>query len=46
MRNAGLDTTRPVESACEVPKGAGVPGVAVGGFIDHHWVADGVDVTD
>jgi len=47
MPDAGLDTTRRVESVCEVPLGAGVlrllvPGVAVGVIIDHRCVADGV----
>jgi hypothetical protein len=46
MPNAGLDTTRRVE----VPLGDGVlrllvTGVAVGVFIDHRCVADGVEVT-
>jgi len=47
MPDAGLDTTRQVESVCEVPLGAGVlrllvSGVAVGVIIDHHCVADGL----
>jgi len=50
MADAGLDTTRHVQSVREVPLGAGglrliVPGLRVGGFIDHHCVADGVEVT-
>jgi hypothetical protein len=50
MPDAGLDTTRRVESVCMVPQGAGVlrllvPGVAVGVIIDHRCVADGVEVT-
>ena len=47
MPDAGLDTTRRVESVCGVPLGAGVlrllvPGVAVGVIVDSHCVADGV----
>jgi len=47
MPDAGLDTTRRVESVCEVPLGAGVlyllvSGVAVGVIIDRHCVADGL----
>jgi len=47
MPDEGLDTTRRVESLCEVPLGAGglrllVPGVAVGVIIDRHCVADRV----
>jgi len=47
MPDAGLDTTRCVESVCEVPLGAGVlrlhvPGVAVRIIIDHRCVAYGV----
>ena len=47
MPAAGLDTTRHVDSVCEVPLGAGVlrllaPGVVVGDIIDHRCVADGV----
>ena len=45
MPDAGLDTTRRVESVCEVPPGAGVlrlplPSAAVGVFIDCRCVAD------
>jgi len=47
MLDAGLDTTRRIDSVCEVPLGAGVlwllvPGVAVGVIIDRRCVADGV----
>jgi len=50
MPDAGLDTTRRVESVCKVPPGAGVlrllvPGMLVGVFIDRHSVADRVEVT-
>jgi len=50
MPDAGLDTTRRVESVCMVPLGAGgirllVPSVAVGVIIDSCCVADGVEVT-
>jgi len=50
MPDAGLDTTRRVETVCMVPLGAGVlrllvPGVAVGVIIDSRCVADGVGVT-
>jgi hypothetical protein len=50
MPDAGLDTTRRVESVCKVPPGSGVlqllvTGVAVGVFIDRHSVADGVEAT-
>jgi len=50
MPDAGLDTTRRVESVCMVPLGAGVlrllvPGVAVGVIIDSRCEADGVEVT-
>ena len=50
MPDAGLDTTRRVESVCMVPLGGGVsqllvPGVAVEVIIDRHCVADGVEVT-
>jgi len=50
MPDAGLHTTRRVESVSGVPLGAGalrllVPGVAVGVIIDRRWVADGVEVT-
>jgi len=49
MPDAGLDTTRHVESVCMVPVGAGVlrllePGVAVGVIIDCRCVADEVEV--
>jgi len=48
--DAGLDTTRRVESVCVVPLGAGVlrllvPGVAVGVIIDSLSVADWVEIT-
>jgi len=48
--DAGLDTTRRVESVCKVPPGAGVlrllvTSVAVGVFIDRRSVADGVEAT-
>ena len=47
MPDAGLDTTRSVDSVCEVPLCAGllgllVPGVAVGVIIDRRCVVDGV----
>jgi len=47
MPDVGLDTTRRVESVCEVRLGAGVlpllvPGVAVGVNIDRRCVADWV----
>jgi hypothetical protein len=50
MPDAGLDTTRRVESDCIVPLGAGVlllflPAVLVGVMIDRRCVADGVEVT-
>jgi len=45
MLDAGLHTTRRVQSVCEVPQGAGVAGVAVGVFTDFCCVADGVEVT-
>jgi len=50
MMDAGLDTTRRVESVCIVLQGAGVlrllvPGAAVGVTIDRRCVADGVEVT-
>jgi len=50
MPDAGLDTTRRVQSVCMVPLGAGVlrllvPGMAVGVIIDRRCVADGVEVT-
>ena len=50
MPDAGLYTTRHVESVCKVPLGAGgvqlpIPGMAVGVLIDRRSVADGVEVT-
>jgi len=50
MPDAGLDTTRCVESVCMVPLGPRVlrllvPGMAVGVTIDRLCVADGVEVT-
>jgi len=50
MPDAGLDTTRRVESVCTVPPGAIVlrllvTGVAVGVFIDRRSSADGVEAT-
>jgi len=50
MPDAGLDTTRRVESVCNVLPGAGVlrllvPGVAVGIFIDRRSVAHWLEVT-
>jgi hypothetical protein len=50
MSDARLDTTRRVESVCEVPPGAGVlrllvPGMAVGVIIDRRCVVDRVSVT-
>jgi len=50
MPDAGLDTTRRVESVCVIPLGAGVlrllvPGVAVAVIIDRRCVVDGVEVT-
>jgi len=50
MPDAGLDTTRRVESVCVIPLGAGVlrllvPGVAVGVIVHRRCVADGVEVT-
>jgi hypothetical protein len=50
MTDAGVDTTRCLESVSIVPLGAGVlrllvPGVAVGVIIDRRCVADGVEVT-
>jgi len=45
MPDVGLDTTRCVKSASEVPPDAGVPCVAVGVYIDHCCVVDGVEVT-
>jgi hypothetical protein len=50
MPDAGLDTTRRVESVCMVPLGGGVlrllvPAVAVGVIIDSCCVADSMQVT-
>jgi len=50
MPDAGLDTTRRVESVCKVSPGVGVlqlpvPGLAVGVFTDRRSVADVVEVT-
>jgi hypothetical protein len=50
MPDAGLDTTRRIESVCVIPLRAGVlrllaPGMAVGVIIDRRCVADGVEVT-
>jgi hypothetical protein len=50
MPDAGLDTTRRVESVGEIPLSAGmlrrpVPGLAVGVLIDRRCVADWVEVT-
>jgi len=50
MPDAGLDTTRRVESVCVIPLGAGVLrllvlGEAVGVIIDRRCAADGVEVT-
>jgi len=50
MPDAGLDTTRRVESVCMVPLGAGVlrllvHGMAVEVIIDRCCVADRVEVT-
>jgi hypothetical protein len=50
MPDAGLHTSRRVESDCMVPLGADVlllflPAVLVGVMIDHRCVADGVEVT-
>jgi hypothetical protein len=47
MSDARLNTTRCVESVCEVPSGAGVlrllvSGMVVAVVIDHRCVADGV----
>jgi hypothetical protein len=51
MPDAGLDTTRRVESICMVPLGAGVlrllvHGVAVGVIIDSRCLAEGVEVME
>jgi hypothetical protein len=48
--DAGLDTTRRIESVCKVPPGDGVlqllvPGVAVGVFIERRNAGDWVEVT-
>jgi hypothetical protein len=50
MTDAGLDTSRCIESVCMVPLGAGVlrllvPGMAVGVIIDSRCVPGGVEVT-
>jgi hypothetical protein len=50
MPDAGLDTTRRVESVCVIPLGAGVlrllvPGMAVRVIINRRCVADVVEVT-
>jgi hypothetical protein len=50
MPDSSLDTTRHIESVCEVPPDAGVlrlliPGTVVGVIIEHHCVADRVTVT-
>jgi len=50
LPDARLDTTRCVESFCEVPLGGGVlrlliPGMGVGVIIVWHCLADGVTVT-
>jgi len=50
MPEARLDTTRPIESVCEVPPGAGVlwllvPSMAGVVIIDRRCVAKGVEVT-
>jgi len=50
MLDAGLDTTRCVESVCMVRLGGGalrllVPGVAVEVIIDRRCIADTVEVT-
>jgi len=50
MLEAGLDTTRYIESVCMVPMSAGllrlpVPSVVVGVINARRWVADGVEVT-
>ena len=49
MLDAGLDTTRRVESVCVVPLGAGVlrlllPGVAVGVIVDCCCVVEVVEI--
>jgi len=50
MTDAGLDTTRRIESVCIILLRAGVlrlvvPGVAVGVIIARRCAADGVEVT-
>jgi hypothetical protein len=50
MPDAGLDTTRRVESVCVIPVGAGVlrlhvPSMVVGVIIARCCVVDGVEVT-
>jgi len=50
MPDAGLDTTRRIESVCNVPPGPGVlrllvTGLAVGVFIDRRSVVDRVEAT-
>jgi len=50
MPDASLETTRRIESVCDVPLGADmlppiVPGMVVGVFIDCSSIADGVEVT-
>jgi len=50
MLDVRLNTTRRIESVCEVPPGAGVlrllvPRIVVGVIIDRRCVADGVEVT-
>jgi len=50
MPDMGLDIMRCIESICKFPLGAGmlqllVPGEAVGVFIDHRSVVNGVEVT-
>ena len=50
LPDAGMDTTRRIESVCMVPLRAGVlrllvHGVAVGVIVDRRCVVDGVEVT-
>jgi hypothetical protein len=50
MLDARLDTTRRIETVCDVPPGAGVqrlliPSMVVGVIIDRRCVAVGVTVT-
>jgi hypothetical protein len=45
MPKKGLNTMGCIESRCEIPPGAGEPRIAVGVFIDHRCVADGVELT-